>query len=173
MHPILDPLKSLLGDKGFIAGTDADKFTTDVAGKTASCLAVLRPASTQQVAQIVTLCAEHGVAIIPQGGNTNVCGMTLPQANKPTVLINLSRMKQIIEVDAACSTITAEAGCTIQDLQEAAAAQARIFAPDWGARGTAQVGGAVATNGGGQNVFRYGTTREQVLGMEVVLELPH
>ena len=169
MHPILNPLKSLLGDKGFIAGTDADEFTTDVAGKTASCLAVLRPASTQEVAQTVTLCAEHGVAIIPQGGNTNVCGMTLPQANKPTVLINLSRMKQIIEVDAACSTITAEAGCTIQDLQEAAAAQARIFAPDWGARGTAQVGGAVATNGGGQNVFRYGTTREQVLGMEVVL----
>ena len=123
MHPILNPLKSLLGDKGFIAGTDADEFTTDVAGKTASCLAVLRPASTQQVAQIVTLCAEHGVAIIPQGGNTNVCGMTLPQANKPTVLINLSRMKQIIEVDTACSTVTAEAGCTIQDVQEAAAVQ--------------------------------------------------
>ena len=169
MHPILEKLKDLLGDKGFIPGDEAVEFTTDVAGKTASCLAVLRPASTQEVAQVITICAAHNVAVIPQGGNTNVCGMTLPKVGQDSVLINMSRMNQILEVDAACSTISAEAGCTIQEMQAAAAAQGRIFAPDWGARGTAQVGGAVATNGGGQNVFRYGTTREQVLGMEVVL----
>ena len=79
MHPVLQPLQTLLGDKGFIAGDQAEEFTTDVAGKTASCLAVLRPGSTPEVAEIVTLCAEHGVAIIPQGGNTNVCGMTLAE----------------------------------------------------------------------------------------------
>ena len=169
MHPILEELKDLLGDKGFIPGDEAVEFTTDVAGTTASCLAVLRPASTQEVAQVVALCAAHNVAVIPQGGNTNVCGMTLPQVGQDSVLINMSRMNQIREVDAACSTISAEAGCTIGALQAAATAKDRIFAPDWGARGTAQVGGAVATSGGGQNVFRYGTTREQVLGMEVVL----
>ncbi len=169
MHAALDALRNLLGAGGFIPGPDAESYTTDVAGRSAPCLAVLRPASTEQVSQAVRLCAEHDLAVIPQGGNTNVCAMTVPETGRDTVILNLSRMNRILAVDPARSTATAEAGCTIEALQEAAADQDRLFAPDWGARGTAQVGGAVAANGGGQNVFRYGTTREQVLGMEVVL----
>ncbi|MEP0943909.1 MAG: FAD-binding oxidoreductase [Rhizobiaceae bacterium] len=169
MDAFTKALQASLGEKGFIPGSDAGEFTSDVTGKSATCLAVVRPTSTEEVSQVVKLCAQHGVAIVPQGGNTNVCGMTLAEADRPTIILNLSRMNRVIDVDSACSTITAESGCTIQTLQEAAAAKDRKFAPDWGARGTAQVGGAVATNGGGQNVFRYGTTREQVLGMQVVM----
>ncbi|KAA3629947.1 MAG: FAD-binding oxidoreductase [Proteobacteria bacterium] len=169
MNAPLETLRSLLGPKGLIPGSEAAGYTTDIAGRTAPCLAVLRPASTQEVSDAVRICAEHDLAIIPQGGNTNLCQMTVPESGRDSVILNLSRMNHILEVDPACSTITAESGCTIQALQEAAAEQDRLFAPDWGARGTAQIGGAVATNGGGLNVFRYGTTREQVLGMEVVL----
>ncbi|MDT0682034.1 FAD-binding oxidoreductase [Roseicyclus sp. F158] len=130
-------------------------------------MAVLRPASTEEVSEAVKICAEHGVAIVPQGGNTNVCGMTL--ASRDAVILNLSRMNQIIEVDREGGTITVEAGATMQAVQEAATEAGLLFAPDWGARGSAQVGGAVATNGGGLNVIGYGTTREQVMGLEAVL----
>ena len=169
MSEPLDELLSLLGPKGYISGSEAQGYTVDVSGRSAPCLAVLRPASTQEVVAAVKVCAAHNLAIIAQGGNSNVCQMTVPEVGQDSVILNLSRMNHILDVDAACSTITAEAGCTLQSLQQAAANCDRLFAPDWGARGTAQIGGAVATNGGGQNVFRYGTTREQVLGMEVVL----
>jgi FAD/FMN-containing dehydrogenase len=165
----LGALRSLLGKKGFLAGGDAEPFTSDIGGPGAPCLAVLRPATTEEVAQAIAICAVAGIAIIPQGGNSNVCRMAVPLEGQSAVIISLSRMNRILDVDPDCSTITAEAGCTVQQLQEAAADEGRIFAPDWGARGTAQIGGAVATNGGGQNVLRYGTTREQVLGIEVVL----
>lgn len=130
-------------------------------------MAVLRPVTTEEVAAVVRLCAQRGIAIVPQGGNTNVCGMTL--ADKDSIILNLSRMNRILSLDTECQTVTVEAGATIQAVQEAAIAAGMLFSPDWGARGTAQVGGAVATNGGGLNVLAYGTTREQVLGMEVVL----
>ncbi len=168
-HPALAELETLLGPSGFLTGADAADYASDLSGKGEPALAVLRPGSTDEVAKAVRICADHGIAIVPQGGNSNVCHMAVPLAGQQAVILSTSRMNRILEVDAACSTIAAEAGCTVQALQDAAAAQDRLFAPDWGARGTAQVGGAVATNGGGQNVFRYGTTREQVLGMEVVL----
>ncbi|MFU1607910.1 FAD-binding oxidoreductase [Sulfitobacter pontiacus] len=95
--------------------------------------------------------------------------MAVPTEDKPTILLSLSRMNHILDINAARGTVTVEAGCIMEILQEAVAAQGLVFAPDWGARGTATVGGAVATNGGGLNVLRFGTTREQVLGVEVVL----
>ncbi len=168
-HPALTALESLLGPSGFLTGDDAADYATDLSGTGAPCLAVLRPSSTEEVSKAVEICAAHRLAVVPQGGNSNVCHMAVPLEGQQAVILSLSRMNRILEVDPACSTIAAEAGCTVQALQEAATGEDRMFAPDWGARGTAQVGGAVATNGGGQNVFRYGTTREQVLGMEVVL----
>lgn len=164
----LQNLTAIVGPANVLTGDAARPFETPVsaAGHSVS-LAVVRPASTDEVAAIVTLCARSGVEIIPQGGNTNVCAMTL--AHDGAILLNLSRLNRILHLNAACQTITVEAGATLQAVQEAADAAGLLFAPDWGARGSAQVGGAVATNGGGLNVLGYGTTREQVLGMEVVL----
>jgi FAD/FMN-containing dehydrogenase len=159
----------MLGKSGVLTGADATSFETPVAGPRLPSFAVLRPRSTEEVAAAVKYCGENRIAIIPQGGNTNVCRMTVPLPGQTAVILSLSRMNRILDVDPECSTLTVEAGATLQQVQEAAAEAGRLFAPDWGARGTAQIGGAVATNGGGLNVLRYGTTREQVLGMEVVL----
>ena len=162
-------LSAQLGPRAVLDATDATAYLTDVKGVVSPAIAVVRPASTEEVAQTVRLCREYGVAIVPQGGNTNVCGMTSVSESRPAIVLSLTRMNRILAVDPDCSTLVAEAGCTIQACQEAAQDNSRLFAPDWGARGTAQIGGAVATNGGGLNVFRYGTTREQVLGIEAVL----
>jgi FAD/FMN-containing dehydrogenase len=165
----LQTAKEILGDQGFVDATDAAEFLTDITGTGLSCLFVARPSNTEQVARIVSLCHKTGVAIVPQGGNSNVCHMAVPTEDKPTILLSLSRMARILDINAARGTATVEAGCIMEVLQEAVAAEGLVFAPDWGARGTATVGGAVATNGGGLNVLRFGTTREQVLGVEVVL----
>ena len=113
---------------------------------------------------MVRLCVEFAIAIVPQGGNTNVCRMAVPLPGQDAIVLSLARMNKIIDVNPSANTATAEAGVLMQALQDAARDADRVFAPDWGARGTAMVGGAVATNGGGLNVLRYGTTREQVLG---------
>jgi FAD/FMN-containing dehydrogenase len=167
MQKVLNELKALLGDAGVLTGDDAKSFETPVAGSRRPSLAVLRPASTGEVSEAVRICVAHDVAIVPQGGNTNVSGMTL--ADRDSVILNLARMNRILAVDAEGGTITVEAGATMQSVQEAAAEAGLLFAPDWGARGTAHVGGAVATNGGGLNVIGYGTTREQIMGLEAVL----
>ncbi|MEM5544288.1 FAD-binding oxidoreductase [Sulfitobacter sp. AS92] len=161
--------KACLGDGGWIEPSEAAHFTTDILGSGGPCILVARPHATEIVAALVKLCAAHEVAIVPQGGNTNVCRMAVPLAGQQAIILSLSRMQQVIDINPRANTATVEAGTLMQTLQEAALAQDRVFAPDWGARGTASVGGAVATNGGGLNVLRYGTTREQVLGMEVVL----
>jgi len=166
---LLDTLKAILGPNGWVCATESDLYINDITGQGAPCIIVARPGSTEEVAQTVKACAKAGVAIVPQGGNSNVCKMAVPLDGQEVVIMSLMRMNKIICIDASASTASVEAGVLMQTLQEAAIANDRIFAPDWGARGTASVGGAVATNGGGLNVLRYGTTREQVLGMEVVL----
>lgn len=163
-------LRTLLGPTGWWEGADAATALVDFRGDfTGSALGVARPADVAQVSEVVGLCAEVGVAIVPQGGNTGLSGGSIPNVERPTIVLSLSRLRSIVDVDPVGFTITAEAGVTIQELQEAAAEVDRLFAPDWGARGTATIGGAIATNGGGVNVLRYGTTRDQVLGVEVVL----
>lgn len=161
--------KTILGPGGWLSPADATGYLADVHGPGGAALLVARPGSTEALAGLVALCAAHDVAVIPQGGNTNLCRMAVPTEPREAVVVSLSRMARVVEVNTAAATMTVEAGCTIAAVQEAAAAHGLVFAPDWGARGTATVGGAVATNGGGLNVLRYGTTREQVLGMEVVL----
>ena len=165
----LDELCSKLGEKWVLRGEDILPYLRDLKGPKGPALAVACPASSAQVADVLALCHAHDVCVIPQGGNTNVCRMAVPEQAPPSIVLSLKRMNRVSEVDAACYTLTAEAGCLLQVAQEAAADVNRCFAPDWGARGSATIGGAIATNGGGLNVIRYGTTRDQVLGLEVVL----
>jgi FAD/FMN-containing dehydrogenase len=124
------------------------------------------------VAAVVRLCAQHGATMLPQGGNTSMCGGSVPypaEQARPPVIVNLSRLRGIRRVDPVNNTIEAEAGCTVAEIQAAAEAVDRLYAVSFGAEGSAQIGGSVATNAGGTGVLRYGNTRDNVLGLEVVL----
>jgi len=131
--------------------------------------AVVRPASTEQVVEVVKTCTADGVAIVPQGGNTGMCGGATPSAKGDQVVLSMGRMNRILEVDAVNNTLAAEAGCVLASLQEAAAEAGRLFPLSLAAEGSCQIGGNLATNAGGINVLRFGNARDLVLGLEVVL----
>jgi FAD/FMN-containing dehydrogenase len=135
----------------------------------ASAECVVRPAHTQEVARVVALCAQAGVAIVPQGGNTGLCGGSVPTGAQREVVLALGRMNRVRELDALNDTITVEAGCVLANVQRAADDAGRLFPLSLAAEGSCQIGGNLSTNAGGINVLRYGTAREQVLGLEVVL----
>ncbi|WP_284945671.1 FAD-binding oxidoreductase [Acidisoma cladoniae] len=130
-------------------------------------LAVVRPADTAGVAAVMRLCTAYGVAVVPQGGLTGLCGGARPVAGG--IALSLERMSGIEEIDPASSTMTARAGTPLQTLQEAADAAGLYLALDLGARGSATIGGNLSTNAGGNRVIRYGMARDMVLGLEVVL----
>ncbi|WP_413043676.1 FAD-binding oxidoreductase [Pseudomonas sp. YJ42] len=130
---------------------------------------VIRPASTEEVASVVRLCNQYQVTLVPQGGNTGLCGGSIPDASGTQVVLSLTRMTRIREVDPANETITVEAGVILQTLQEAAAEAGRLFPLALGAQGSCTVGGNLATNAGGTAVLRYGNMRDLALGLEVVL----
>ena len=130
---------------------------------------VVRPASTAEVARVVALCAREGIAIVPQGGNTGLVGGSVPTGKGREILLSLGRLNRIRELDALNDTITAEAGCVLAAVQEAATNAGRLFPLSLAAEGSCQIGGNLSTNAGGVNVLRYGNAREQVLGLEVVL----
>jgi FAD/FMN-containing dehydrogenase len=132
-------------------------------------LCVVQPASTAQVAAAVRLCAEAGVAVVPQGGNTGMAAGAVPVAGVPQVILSLRRMTAIRAVDPVGDSIVVEAGATLQAVQEAAAAVGRLFPLSLAAEGTAQIGGAISTNAGGLQVLAYGSMRSLVLGLEAVL----
>jgi FAD/FMN-containing dehydrogenase len=136
---------------------------------TGSAQCVVRPASTAEVARVVALCAAHSVAIVPQGGNTGLSGGSVPTGNGREIVLALARMNRIRELDRLNDTITVEAGCVLANVQRAADEAARLFPLSLAAEGSCQIGGNLSTNAGGVNVLRYGTAREQVLGLEVVL----
>jgi len=169
-EPLGTLVSDALGPSGWLPTTELGAHLTDFRGVfTGAALGMARPASTEQVADVVRICAAHDIAIVTQGGNTGLSGGAIPVGERPTILLSLARMTEIEEVNTERSTITAQAGVTIEALHDAAADVDRLFAPDWGARGTATLGGAIATNAGGINVLRHGNMREQVLGLEVVL----
>jgi len=131
---------------------------------------VVRPASADQVARVVRACAAEGVALVPQGGNTGLSGGSVPAASVPRqVVVSLSRMNRVRELDALNDTITVEAGCVLAAIQSAALQAGRLFPLSLAAEGSCQIGGNLSTNAGGVNVLRYGMARDQVLGLEVVL----
>jgi FAD/FMN-containing dehydrogenase len=130
---------------------------------------VVRPGSTSEVAAVVALCAREGVAVVPQGGNTGLVGGAVPTGAQREIVLSLARMNRIRSIDALNDTITVEAGCVLAAVQKAAGDAGRLFPLSLAAEGSCQIGGNLSTNAGGVNVLRYGTAREQVLGLEVVL----
>jgi D-lactate dehydrogenase (cytochrome) len=130
---------------------------------------VLRPGTTDEVASIVQACAKAGVKIIPQGGNTGLCGGAVAEDETSHVILNLGRMNKVRAVDATNYTITVDAGCVLADIQRIAADKDCLFPLSLAAEGSCQIGGNLSTNAGGINVLRYGNTRDLVLGLEVVL----
>ncbi len=131
-------------------------------------LAVVRPASTAEVAAVVRACGAHGAPIVAQGGNTGLVGGGVPDTSGTQVLLSLQRMNRIRAIDAANLTLTAEAGCVLQAVQEAAHGQGLLFPLSLAAEGSCTLGGNLATNAGGTQVLRWGNARDLCLGLEVV-----
>src|SRR5262249_23484863 len=130
---------------------------------------VLRPQSTAAVAHIVRICAEAGIGIVPQGGNTGLTGGSQPHADMSEIVVSTSRLNRIRAIDTVNDTIVAEAGVVLKALQDAAGRVDRLFPLSLGAEGSCQIGGNISTNAGGVQVLRYGNVRSLVLGLEVVL----
>ncbi|PPR61717.1 MAG: putative FAD-linked oxidoreductase [Alphaproteobacteria bacterium MarineAlpha4_Bin2] len=168
---ILQLLKDAVGSGGFLDNpSDTESYTVDARelyhGKTQI---VLRPATTEVVAAVVRICSHAGIAITPQGGNTGYCGGATPDESGEQVVISLSRMNNIRQIDPLNYTVTVEAGCVLAAIQDAAKNVDRLFPLSLGAEGSCQIGGNLSTNAGGVAVLRYGNTRDLVLGLEVVL----
>ncbi len=158
----------VVGPKGVITdAADMDAYLADTRGlyRGASPL-VVRPATTQEVAAVLRLCAEDGVPIVPQGGNTGLSGGAVAAGE---VLLNLGRMNRVRTVDPLDHSITVEAGAVLADIQRVAEERDRLFPLSLGAEGSCQIGGNLSTNAGGTAVLRYGSMRELTLGLEVVL----
>jgi FAD/FMN-containing dehydrogenase len=168
---LLEELKAIVGARGFVESA-AERAPYEVdwrdqyRGKSA---VVLRPATTAEVAGIVKLLAGARVGVVPQGGNTSLCGGSVPDASGTQVVVNLSRMNQVRAVDTDNNTMTVEAGCVLANLQRVADDHERLFPLSLAAEGSCEIGGNLSTNAGGTGVLRYGNTRDLVLGLEVVL----
>ena len=130
---------------------------------------VVKPGSTDEVARVVALLAAEGIGIVPQAGNTSLCGAAIPDGSGTQVVVNVSRLNRVRALDLDNDTLTVEAGCILAEVQRAADAADRFFPLSLGAEGTAEIGGLIGTNAGGTQVLRYGNMRDQVLGLEAVL----
>ncbi|MFA9438444.1 FAD-binding oxidoreductase [Uliginosibacterium sp. sgz301328] len=170
MQELIAGLRCIVGDAYVVdAPNDLAPYLSDWRGRyTGQALCAVRPASTEELAAVVRLCADHGVAIVPQGGNTGLVGGSVP-CQGGEVIVLTGRLNRVREVDTANNTITVEAGCTLAAVQEAAQDHDRLFPLSLAAEGTCQIGGNLSTNAGGVHVLRYGNTRELTLGLEVVL----
>ena len=163
-------LRDLLSDEGVITtGEDLEYYGSDRCrgGWPVAPGAIARPTSIEQVQAIVGLCAEHGVAIVPSGGRTGLTGAATATAGE--LVVSLERMTKILEVDVPGRLLRCEAGATVEAVQLAAAEVGLAYPVDFAAKGSAQIGGSIATNAGGVKVIRHGLTRERVAGLEVVL----
>lgn len=149
---------------------DNARYLTDWTGQYgADALAVVRPATTGEVSDIVKLCNAEGIAVVPQGGRTGLCGGGVPVEGQRTIIVSLERMTALRALDAGARTVTVEAGTILEQLHAAALEHGLIFPLVFGAKGSCSIGGNLSTNAGGSNVVRYGNTRELCLGIEAVL----
>jgi FAD/FMN-containing dehydrogenase len=169
MARLIESLSAIVGPENVLkTQTDIEPYLHDWRNRyhgSAQC--VVRPATANEVASVVAACAQAGVGVVPQGGNTGLVGGGIPRDNE--VLLSLTRMNRIRHVDADNNTITVEAGAILQQVQEAAAKANRLFPLSLAAEGSASIGGNISTNAGGVQVLRYGNMRDLVLGLEVVL----
>lgn len=170
-NEILSRLKDLAGPGGYLEDrVDVEPFEVDFRKlyKGATPL-VLRPDSTERISKIMRFCSETGTAVVPAGGNTGYCGGATPDESGEQVVLSLARLNKIRSVDPMNYTLTADAGCTLVQVQEAAEQVQRLFPLSLGAEGSCHLGGNLSTNAGGTAVLRYGNTRDLVLGIEAVL----
>jgi D-lactate dehydrogenase (cytochrome) len=167
---LLDRLAAIAGPGNVLTGSDLAPYLEEERGLFhGAALAAVRPGSTAEVADVVRACAGAGVPMVPQGGNTGLCGGGVPPEHGRSVVISTERLNRIRHVDAIDFTLTAEAGCVLASLQQAAEQAGCLFPLSLGAEGSCRIGGNISTNAGGTNVLRYGNTRDLVLGLEVVL----
>ncbi len=164
----LAAIRTIVGPKGVIEGDDRAPLLTELRGCWAGDAAlVVAPATTEEVAAVVKICAENTIAITPQGGNTGLVGGQTPFDDE--VLLSLKRMRRIRDVTPLNNTMTVDAGITLSEAQTAAENADRLFPLSIGSEGSCQIGGVISTNAGGVNVLRYGNTRDLVLGLEAVM----
>ena len=171
MNPsmLLDALRTIVGVPHVLSDGDLSAWEMDWRQRArGKALAVVRPACTDEVAAVVKACAQAGASIVPQGGNTGMVVGSTPDASGTQVVLSLARMNRIRAVDAANLTVTVEAGCVLQSLQQACEAAGLLFPLSLAAEGSCTIGGNLATNAGGTQVVRFGNTRELCLGLEVV-----
>lgn len=168
MKTVLNTIREAVGPKGWI---DTPEDMTPYGGEErglyrGSCLAVVRPGSTAEVAKVMAICNEAHLPVYPQGGNTGLVGGAVPQGG---IVLSTDRMTKVRAVDPLNHTLTAEAGVVLADVQRAAEEAGAYFPLSLGAEGSCRIGGNLSTNAGGINVLRYGNARDLVLGLEVVL----
>ena len=169
MTDLIQQLRNIAGDANVIT-SDFAPYANDWRKKYfGKPLVVVKPANAEEVAAIVKLCAATKTPIVPQAGNTSLVGGSTPDESGTELILNVSRMNKVLEVDVINNTMTVEAGCILQTLQETAAAHDRLFPLSLAAEGSCEIGGNISTNAGGVQVLRYGNTRELVMGLEVVL----
>ena len=169
MTALIEQLRAIVGAGNVLTEGDLTAWEQDWRKRErGKALAVVRPADTQQVAEVVKACAAVGTSIVPQGGNTGLAVGSTPDGSGTQVVLSLQRMNAIRATDAANLTMTVEAGCILQTLQEAAEKAGFLFPLSLAAEGSCTIGGNLATNAGGTQVVRYGNTRDLCLGLEVV-----
>jgi len=167
----IEELRNLVGANGLIdQAQEMAAFLTDWRGRfVGRAAAVAQPRTTQQTAQIVQLCARWSVPIVVQGGNTGLVGGATPDASGTALVLCTRHLDRVRQIDTADDTITVEAGCLLQNVQEAALTHDRLFPLSLASQGSCTIGGNLATNAGGTQVLRYGNARDLTLGLEVVL----
>jgi FAD/FMN-containing dehydrogenase len=167
----LGSLSAIVGDRNVISdASDMAAYLIDVRRTyQGNALCVVFPASTQEVSDVVKLCAANQVPITPMGGNTGLVGGAIARTEKPGIILSLRKMNRIRAMSTVDDTITVDAGCVLQDIQQAAIDADRFFPMSLSSEGSCQIGGNIATNAGGLTAVRYGVMRNLVLGLEVVL----
>jgi FAD/FMN-containing dehydrogenase len=166
---LLPALRAIVGQAHVLTEGDLTGYELDWRKRErGKSLAVVRPASTAQVAAVVQACAAAGVSIVPQGGNTGMVVGSTPDASGTQVVLSLTRMNAVRALDGGNLTITVEAGCVLQSLQEVCEKAGFLFPLSLASEGSCTIGGNLGTNAGGTQVVRYGNTRELCLGLEVV-----
>jgi FAD/FMN-containing dehydrogenase len=169
MSALLERLGGVVGMGNVLTGDDLGQWEVDWRKRwRGKALAVLRPGSTADVAAAVRIAASHGASIVPQGGNTGLVGGGVPDGSGTQLLLSLTRMNKLRSIDGANLTMTVEAGCVLQVLQQVADDAGLLFPLSLAAEGSCTIGGNLATNAGGTQVLRYGNARELCLGLEVV-----
>jgi FAD/FMN-containing dehydrogenase len=166
---LLDQLRHIVGAPNVLTEGDLEAYELDWRRRErGKSLAVVRPGSTEEVAAVVKACVAAGVSMVPQGGNTGMVVGSTPDASGTQVLLSLQRMNRVRKLDAGNLTITMDAGCVLQSIQEACEKEGFLFPLSLASEGSCTIGGNLGTNAGGTQVVRFGNTRELCLGLEVV-----